>query len=177
MTKLQGMRMNDYGQKKVIASTCARGGQLVRRICSTRSMIRPGLPGVQRARCTWRPLGGRRLARCLTGVEALSHLFADVAEMRSAASLNACSTDEHAVAISEHIEATIGMAASIGDDAAAVFAAAFYRGLASGRSVVGAYEQGIAAMMVERTGDEDVPKLHARPGADLDRLVLATARH
>jgi type I restriction enzyme R subunit len=109
------------------------------------------------------------------GVDALARMFATVKDDVRCVVLNACSTEQHAVAISEHIEAAIGMAANIDDGAAAVFAAAFYRGLASGRSVVSAYEQGIAAMMVEGTGDDDVPKIHARPGADLDRLVFATA--
>jgi CHAT domain-containing protein len=108
------------------------------------------------------------------GVDALSRMFATVKDDVRCVLLNACSTEQHAVAISEHVEAAIGMAASIADVAAAVFAAAFYRGLASGRNVVSAYEQGIAAMMVEGTGDDHVPKIHARPGADLERLVFAT---
>jgi type I restriction enzyme R subunit len=107
-------------------------------------------------------------------VDALSRMFATVKDDVRCVLLNACSTEQHAVAISEHVEAAIGMAASIADVAAAVFAAAFYRGLASGRNVVSAYEQGIAAMMVEGTGDDHVPKIHARPGADLERLVFAT---
>ncbi|HEY2510656.1 MAG TPA: CHAT domain-containing protein [Polyangiaceae bacterium] len=85
------------------------------------------------------------------GADALSRLFATVKDEVRCVLLNACSTEQHAIAIAQHIDAAIGMSASIGDHAAAVFAAAFYRALASGRSVVGAYEQGIATMTVEGT--------------------------
>jgi type I restriction enzyme R subunit len=109
------------------------------------------------------------------GADGLCRVFATVKDEVHCVVLNACSTDAHAIALAQHIDAVIGMADSIDDEAAAVFSATFYRALASGRSVVRAYEQAIAMMVVEATGDDHVPKLHGRAGADLEQMVFASA--
>src|SRR5262249_5711313 len=63
--------------------------------------------------------------------------------------LNACSTDEQASAIVQHIDCAIGMNQSIGDEAAITFAASFYRALAFGRSVQEAFDLGRTALLLE----------------------------
>ena len=66
------------------------------------------------------------------------------------------------------------MKEEIGDQAAIVFAAAFYRALGFGRSVANGFEQGKSALMVMGIPEEDTPSLLARDGVDLSTLVLAT---
>ena len=73
----------------------------------------------------------------------------------------------------KHIDAAIGMSAPIGDKAAIVFAVNFYGALVSGRSVKSAYEQAIAMMVVEGTGDEDIPRFFQRRGTSSSDLVFA----
>ena len=77
--------------------------------------------------------------------EALVHLFRTLKDNIRLVLLNACSTRPQAEAIAETIDCTIGMRKPIGDDAAIVFAASFYRALGFGRSVKEAFELGKAS--------------------------------
>jgi CHAT domain len=63
--------------------------------------------------------------------------------------LNACFSEPQAEAITQEIDCAIGMHSSIGDYAAMVFSAAFYRALGFGCSVKDAFDQGKVALQLE----------------------------
>jgi hypothetical protein len=107
--------------------------------------------------------------------------------------LSACYTEPHAEALLAHVDCIVGTRGALLDDAARSFAIGFYGGLAEGASVAAAYRHGCAAILLEDPPDgphrdiEDSrtpappahperPQLKVRPGADAERLVLATLR-
>ena len=84
--------------------------------------------------------------------------------------LNACNSEVQARAVSQHIDCTVGMNTSIGDNAAIVFASSFYGALAFGRSVGQAFEQGRTALLLEGIPEQNTPVLLPRPGVDVLRV-------
>lgn len=89
--------------------------------------------------------------------------------------LNACYSRPQADAIVKHIDCAIGMKKAIGDRAATVFSASFYRGLGFGRSVRESFEQGRLALLLEGIPEQDTPDLLVRDGVDAGKLVLVNA--
>ena len=83
--------------------------------------------------------------------------------------LNACHSAVQAAAIGEHVDYVVGMRSSIRDDAAAVFAAAFYRALGFDRTVAEAFDQAKTALLLAGIPEDEIPDLLVRPGA-LPRL-------
>ena len=81
-----------------------------------------------------------------------------------------------AEAITRHIDCAIGMSKAIGDEAAIVFAASFYRAIGFGRSVGEAFEQGKTALLLEGIPEEQTPQLRTREGVDANQVYLL-ARH
>src|SRR5512135_2808283 len=81
--------------------------------------------------------------------EALVHLFRTLTDNVRVVVLNACSTQPQAKALARIIDAVIGMSQPVGDEAAVVFAASFYRALGFGRTVKEAFELGKAALLLE----------------------------
>lgn len=77
-----------------------------------------------------------------------------------------------AKAISESVEAAIGMNNSIGDDAARVFSSQFYSAIGFGLSVGQAFQQARSALMLEGIKEEDTPELFMREGLDKDEIIL-----
>src|SRR5262245_15884507 len=71
--------------------------------------------------------------------EALVHLLRTLKDNIRVVVLNACSTQPQAKAIARIIDSVIGMNRPIGDEAAIVFAASFYRAVGFGRSVKEAF--------------------------------------
>ena len=63
--------------------------------------------------------------------------------------MNACYSQIQAQAIAENIDCVVGMSTAIGDEAAIIFAASFYRAIGFGRSIKDAFDQGKIAIMVE----------------------------
>ncbi|MEO8166388.1 MAG: hypothetical protein ABI619_13435, partial [Betaproteobacteria bacterium] len=86
--------------------------------------------------------------------------------------LNACDSRSQAELITQHIDCVIGMNKPIGDAAAIVFAASFYRAIGFGRSVREAFEQGQAALKLEGIPEENTPELLLRPGVNPAEIVL-----
>jgi hypothetical protein len=86
--------------------------------------------------------------------------------------LNACFSRPQAEAIVDVIDCAIGMNRAIGDEAAIVFAAAFYQGVGFGRSVKDAFESGKAALMLDGIPEEKTPVLLARKGVDPSTIFL-----
>jgi TPR repeat protein len=84
--------------------------------------------------------------------------------------LSGCFTGLQAKAIAEIVGCAIGTPAKILDEAAIVFNAEFYRAIAFGESLQGAYEKGCAVL----TGELDSvhPKLEARDDVDPGKVFL-----
>jgi outer membrane protein assembly factor BamB len=88
--------------------------------------------------------------------------------------LNACFTRPQAEAIARVVDCVIGTDRAIGDDAARVFAARFYRSLADGHSIHEAFEEARVEMKLEGFEKEaDIPRLVPRKGVDLSNFRLA----
>lgn len=105
--------------------------------------------------------------------EVLADLFSIFSENVKVIVLNACYSDVQAQAIVKKIDCVIGMTDSVGDEAARVFAAAFYRGLAFGRSVQEAFYLGLSELKLSELGGEThIPKLLVRDGVDASTIRL-----
>ncbi|MET7427308.1 CHAT domain-containing protein [Dactylosporangium sp. NPDC005555] len=118
------------------------------------------------------PAGGNQ--RAVSAV-ALGELFRIMKDNIQIVVLNACYSAVQAKAINEHIDYVVGMRRSIRDDAAIVFAAAFYSALGFNRTVVEAFEQAKVQLTVVGIPEQDVPELLVRPGA-APRLVFGTVK-
>jgi hypothetical protein len=104
--------------------------------------------------------------------EALVHLFRILKDNVRVVVLNACYSQPQAEALAQTIDCTVGMNRPIGDEAAIVFAASFYRALGFGRTVKEAFELGQAALLLEGIPEEKTPELLTRQGVDAAGLVL-----
>src|SRR5690606_21159234 len=91
----------------------------------------------------------------LVGADALADLFRVLKDGIRVVVLNACFSEVQAKTIVEQIDFVVGMGDSIGDEAARVFSAAFYRGLAFGRTVRSAFELGINDLNLSGLGADD----------------------
>jgi CHAT domain-containing protein len=80
--------------------------------------------------------------------------------------LNACFSKVQAEAIKENIDYTIGNNKAVGDRAAIVFVAAFYRALAFGRSVKEAFELAQVELDLFGITGSDTPELFIRTGVN-----------
>lgn len=85
---------------------------------------------------------------------------------------NTCYSRKQAELVVQHVEAAIGMSASISDDAARIFSSQFYSAIGFGLSVAKAFEQAKAALMLEGICEEDTPELFSQNGSNLDNLVI-----
>ena len=109
----------------------------------------------------------------LVSSAALAQLFALLRGNIRLVVLNACYSEEQARAIVKEVDFVVGMADSIGDDGAGTFAAAFYRGLAYGKSVQTAFGLGLNELrLMELMDDEGVPVLLTREGVDASAVTL-----
>ncbi len=86
--------------------------------------------------------------------------------------LNACHLKPQAEAIVQVIGCAIGMNTAIGDEAAIIFAAAFYQALAFGRSVQAGFDLGKNALMLEDIPEEETLELFVRDGLDASNISL-----
>jgi hypothetical protein len=93
-------------------------------------------------------------------------LFQTMKENIRVVVLNACSSKPQATAIVKHVDCAIGMSRPIGDNAAILFAAAFYSAIGFGKSVHQAFDQGILAMKIAKNPEHSTPKLLSRKGVD-----------
>lgn len=117
-------------------------------------------------------------AERLVAEDALVDLFRVLKDGIRVVVLNACYSEVQAQAIVQEIDFVVGMSDSVADDAARIFAAAFYRGLSFGKSVQTSFDLGINELRLVGLGDEDhIPKLLVRSGVDASstKLVGTTA--
>ena len=108
--------------------------------------------------------------------EGLTELIAATAGHIRLIVFNTCFSRNQAEAVVKHVEAAIGVGASMGDDAARFFAAAFYGAIGFGLSVEQAFRQGVAQLAVEGIPDEERPELFTRQALDASTLVLVQPR-
>jgi len=85
---------------------------------------------------------------------------------------NTCYSRNQAEAVVEHVETAIGMKTGINDEAARFFAAQFYSSIGFGLSVKKAFEQAIAALMLEGIKEEDKPELFVQDGLSADEIII-----
>ena len=88
---------------------------------------------------------------------------------------NTCYSKGQAQEVVLHVPAAIGMNTAIGDEAARVFAAAFYSSIGFGHSVGRAFRQAKAALMLEDIAEEDTPELFVAEGMNADEFVLVSS--
>ena len=105
---------------------------------------------------------------------AIKALFSALKDNIRVVLLNACYSKIQAEAITEIIDCVIGMNTTIGDEAAIIFAASFYRAVGFGRSVQDAFEQARAALMLEGISEEDTPELLHREQVNPKEITLIT---
>lgn len=98
--------------------------------------------------------------------QALSSLFAVLRGNTRCVLLNACFSDQQAMAIAEHIDCVIGMTSAVGDDAAIAFSVAFYQALGYGQSVQRAFELGKIQVDLEGVGNQALPQLLSKRNPD-----------
>jgi hypothetical protein len=103
---------------------------------------------------------------------ALRALFTALKDNIQVTILNACYSRSQATAITEVINCVIGMNDAIGDQAAIIFAASFYRALGFGRSVQDAFDQGKVALLLEGIPEENTPELLVRTGVNSSQVFL-----
>jgi hypothetical protein len=75
-------------------------------------------------------------------VEALSRLFSALKDNIRCVILNACYSEQQALAIAKHIDCVVGMSKAISDEHAINFATAFYQALGYGRNIKTAFDLG-----------------------------------
>lgn len=97
---------------------------------------------------------------------ALKALFTMVKDNIRVVFLNACYSQIQAEAITSSIDCAIGMSHSIGDEAAIIFAAAFYRAIGFNRTLQAAFEQGKVALQLAGIPEHTTPHLRAKIGVD-----------
>lgn len=90
--------------------------------------------------------------------------------------LNACHSEVQAQAIVKEIDFVVGMSDETDDEPARIVSAAFYRGLAFGRSVRTAFDLGISQLRLSgQNATDSIPQLHVRPGADENAVLVTDA--
>src|SRR5262245_15318376 len=94
--------------------------------------------------------------------EALDSLFRLVSRDVEAVVLNACYSEQQALAIAQSIEFVIGMSNAIDDNAAILFSAGFYKALGAGRGYPDSFSFGVAEMHLHGMPDHLVPVLHRK---------------
>tara|TARA_R110002050_G_scaffold95106_4_gene197989 strand:+ start:9115 stop:10173 length:1059 start_codon:yes stop_codon:yes gene_type:complete len=85
---------------------------------------------------------------------------------------NTCYSRNQAEAVVEHVEATVGMNTSIGDEAALTFSSQFYSAIGFGFSVDKAFEQAKALLMLEGIPEQDTPELFIHEGLDPKDIII-----
>ncbi|SDI64184.1 CHAT domain-containing protein [Winogradskyella thalassocola] len=85
---------------------------------------------------------------------------------------NTCYSKNQAEAVSEYVEATIGMNTSIGDEAARIFSSQFYSSIGFGLSVKKSFEQAKALLMLENISEEETPELFIKEGINSEDLII-----
>jgi hypothetical protein len=87
--------------------------------------------------------------------------------------LNACYSAVQLAAITETVDFTIGMNGVVRDTHAIIFAAAFYREIATGRSIGQAFKTARAELILQKVSKSKIPELKTREDADASFSFIA----
>lgn len=85
---------------------------------------------------------------------------------------NTCYSINQAEAVSQFVDATIGMNTSIGDETARIFSSQFYSAIGFGLSVAKAFQQAKALVMMEGIPEENTPELFIKNGLNAEEIIL-----
>ena len=85
---------------------------------------------------------------------------------------NTCYSKNQANLITEHIPFAIGMNTAIGDRSAMIFSSQLYSAIGFGNSIENSYKQAKLAMMIEKSNEENTPKLYIQDGIDGEEIIL-----
>lgn len=108
----------------------------------------------------------------LISQEAIVATMSTLSDKIRAVIFNACFSSVQAESVTQYIDVAIGMRDSIRDDAARVFAAQFYSAIGFGRSIKQAFDQGVAALLLEGIPADDIPALFTHEGVDPEDIIL-----
>ena len=86
--------------------------------------------------------------------------------------LNACYSRRQAKAIRNFIPCVIGMSTAISDHAAIKFSTGFYRALANGLSIQGAFDLGINELDLQNIPESQTPRLETSSDVDPEKIFL-----
>jgi len=89
---------------------------------------------------------------------------------------NTCYSRNQAEAVSQYVEATIGMNTSIGDKAARLFSSQFYSSIGFGLSVKKSFDQAKSLLMLEGISEEDTPELFTKNGLNAEDLIIVNPK-
>lgn len=103
---------------------------------------------------------------------ALKALFSTLKDNIQIVVLNACYSRLQAEAIMEEIDYVIGMSDVIGDEAAIIFAASFYRAIGFNRTVQEAFDQARTALLLEGIPEENTPELLVSSGVNPSKKLV-----
>jgi hypothetical protein len=107
---------------------------------------------------------------------ALGGLFTAAEQSVHLVFLNACHSAEQATALLQHVDFVVGVDGAILDTAAKVFAVAFYRALAFGRTIQVAFDMAVNALVLHGLqADAKLPVLRVRNGADPKQVAFVAA--
>lgn len=104
--------------------------------------------------------------------EAIAGLFTVLRDSVRVVFFNTCHSLALAEAVARTVDCVVGMSDEFGDQAARIFAAAFYRGLGFGRSVGEAFELGRSALRLAGIPEDQTPRLFVRHGVDPGGLYV-----
>jgi hypothetical protein len=90
---------------------------------------------------------------------------------------NSCDSAEQARVAIEHVPAAVGMAQSIDDEAARVFAGQLYNALGFGRSLELAFEQAVVQVQLTLGAPSGQPELITAEGVEASELFLVAAEN
>lgn len=108
--------------------------------------------------------------------KALKALFTTLKDNIQVVLLNACYSRTQAEALVDVIDCVIGMNDAIGDQAALIFAASFYRAIGFGRSLQEAFDQGRTALLLEGIPEDNTPELLVKAGINPSLIFLANRK-
>lgn len=104
--------------------------------------------------------------------EAIVQTMASTSDEIKLVFFNTCFSYGQAKAITEHVDAAIGMNTSIGDEAARIFSSQFYSAIGFGHSVQKAFNQAKSALMLVDIPEENTPELYCKDNLDPQNLIL-----
>lgn len=108
----------------------------------------------------------------LVSKEAISMAMSTTSDVIKLVVFNACFSEAQAESVVTYVDSAIGMGASIGDEAACIFAAQLYSSIGFGNSLTTSFNQAIAALMLEGIPEEKTPKLYLRDGVTAEDVIL-----